>query len=310
MSQGMAETAVPLLFMMSGYFFFLGYGGAITEYKKKLNSRVKTLLIPFLFWNIFTLFLLALAQSIPATQIYFSGNVTPISQYGLPDYFNAIFGINRLPISAQFWFVRDLMAMVLLVPIIQIILKVMPKLFLLIVFYIWFFRPSWFFSIWPVNVPTIIAIAFFCAGAYFANSNISLFALDRFGKEILSFYVIILLVDVYTKGYSFNYYLHNACVLFGVASALFISKIIVRFRKTKTFLLGAGGCSFFVFAVHEPLQSIFRKIIYRYLMPTSDVVILTLYFLIPSLVITLSIFLYVGMKSVTPRFLSIIAGGR
>lgn len=34
-SQGIARTAVPLFFLLSGYFFFLGFTFSIENYKKK-----------------------------------------------------------------------------------------------------------------------------------------------------------------------------------------------------------------------------------------------------------------------------------
>ena len=303
-SQGIARPAVPLFFLVSGYFFFLGFSWSIANYKKKLNSRIKTLLIPFLFWNVFTLLLFALAQYIPATQVYFSGKNDPISTFGVYDFFNAIIGIDRPPISYQFWFIRDLIVMVLLTPVVNLAIRGIPKFFLAGIFVLWFF------NLWPLYMPSVVAFTFFYAGAYFASSNTSLFALDRFGIAILSSYSVILLIDTLTKGYEFNIYIHNTGVLLGVASALFLSKIIVRTDKLKRALLWAGSCSFFVFAVHEPLLTVVKKSIYKVLVPNSDAMVLALYVFIPAFVIVLSILLYVSMRFIAPRFLSVISGGR
>ena len=116
-SQGIARVAVPLFFLMSGYLFFLGFQWSIGAYKEKLISRVNSLLVPFIFWNVLTLFLVFVAQSIPATQNYFSGNNPMISTFSAYDYINALLGIDRNPISYQFWFIRDLMFLIILVPV-------------------------------------------------------------------------------------------------------------------------------------------------------------------------------------------------
>lgn len=303
-SQGISRIAVPLFFLMSGYFFFLGFSWSIKNYMKKIQARVKTLLVPFLFWNIFTLSLLALAQDIPAIQVYLSGKKDLISTFGTYQYLNAIFGIDRSPISYQFWFIRDLMVIILLTPAIYLIIRRIPKIFLAGIFLLWFF------DIWLIYVPSVAAIAFFYAGAYFACSNISLFALDRFGSAIISSYSAVLLIDTFSKGYEFNNYIHRTGVLLGVASALYISKAIVRMDKAKIALLWAGGCSFFVFAMHEPLLTIVKKITYDIVLPNSDLNIVSLYLAIPVLIIFTSILLYVAMKSVSPRFLSMVSGGR
>ncbi len=303
-SQGLARIAVPLFFLISGYFFFLGFTFSVENYRKKICSRVKTLLIPFLFWNITTLLLLSLAQYIPATQVFFSGRNAPIATFGIFDYFNAIFGINKLPISYQFWFIRDLMVMVLFTPAIYLFLSKAPKVLLLVFFSIWFL------NIWPIYIPSAPAFVFFYAGAYFAHSNTNLFSLDRFGSLILPVYLVTLLIDTVTKDYIFNSYIHSIGILLGISSTLYITKAIVETTYLKKFLLWASGCSFFVFAVHEPLLTVARKISYEVLQPINDMSVLSLYFLTPTFVIVFSVIFYMCMKSIMPNFLSVISGGR
>ncbi len=303
-SQGIARVAVPLFFLMSGYFFFLEFSFSVENYRKKVKSRLKTLLIPFLFWNIATLFLIGLAQYLPATQPFFSGENAPISTFDMFDYVNAIFGIDSHPISYQFWFIRDLMVMVLVAPAIYLLINKAPKVFLLALLLLWLL------NVWPIYIPSAAAFAFFYAGAYFAHSNTSLFALDQFGPSILSTYLAVLLIDTTTKNHIFNNYIHNIGILLGVSSALYVTKAIAESTYLKKFLLWASGCSFFVFAVHEPLLTVIRKLSYKVLQPSNDLTVLLLYFFIPVFVIICSVLLYISMKSITPKFLSGISGGR
>ncbi len=303
-SKGVAHVAVPLFFLMSGYFFFLGFSWSIENYRNKLHSRLRTLLVPFLFWNVTILLLLALAQYIPATQIFFSGENALISSFGIYEYVNAIFGLDSFPIAYQFWFIRDLMVMVLLTPLIQLILKRRPEVFFAAIFLLWFF------DYWPIYVPSVEAFLFFYVGAYFAYSSVSLFVFDRFGSAILSSYLVVLLIDTLSKEYDFNIYIHKVGLLLGVISALYISKVIVGKERIKNALIWAGGCSFFVFATHEPLLKVLKKVIYKTVSPNSDMVVLFLYIVIPIIVIVLSILLYLAVKKVAPKVLSAITGGR
>jgi surface polysaccharide O-acyltransferase-like enzyme len=303
-SQGVARIAVPLFFLMSGYFFFLGFAGSLAEYRKKFRARIQTLLIPFLFWNVAALLAFALVQALPATQGLFSEQTQPVAAFGFYDYLNAILGIDRFPISYQFWFIRDLMVMVLLTPVLWLVIRTLPNVFF------WLVLGLWYFDVWPVYVPSVVAVAFFYAGAYFACSNISLFALDRFGIPILCSYSAILLMDVLIKAHGLNNYIHNAGLLLGVVSALVISKQLVKRDTLKKSLLWAGSCSFFVFAVHEPLLTILKKVAYMVFAPDSDGTILALYFSIPVVVIVAAMLIYVGMKWVAPGFLRVISGGR
>lgn len=303
-SQGIARVAVPLFFLMSGYFFFLGFSFSVNNYKTKVKSRLSTLLIPFLFWNILTLCLIALAQYLPATQSFFSGKNAQISTFGIYDYFNVLFGIDRSPISYQFWFIRDLMVMILIAPAIYLFLNKASKVVLFTIFTLWFL------NVWPIFIPSAAAFAFFYAGAYFAHSNTNIFALDRFGPLILLLYLVTLLIDTSTKGYVFNEYIHHAGILLGIGSALFVTNAVVKTAYLKKALMWASGCSFFVFAVHEPLLTVMRKISYKMLQPNNDLLVLSLYLIIPFFVIALSMLAYMAIKSIAPKFLSVISGGR
>ena len=118
-SLGVACTAVPLLFLISGYLFFASRPLTAVSFVAKLKSRSHTLLVPFLVWNIATLICLAIAQAAPATQVFFSGNSLAVDRFTFSDFFNAIWGIGRPPISYQFWFIRDLMLLVLIAPCIE-----------------------------------------------------------------------------------------------------------------------------------------------------------------------------------------------
>ena len=303
-SQGFARTAVPLFFLISGYLFFAGFAWSLKNYRKKIYSRVKTLLVPFLFWNVFTLILFVIGQNHPEIQGYFSGNKEPISTYGVYDYFNAVLGIERLPISYQFWFIRDLIIMVLLAPLMYVIIKNMPHLFFVGIFVLWFI------DCWPLYIPNVEAVAFFYAGAYFAKTNGSLYSLDRYGIVVMTSYFGVLLLDALTKLYEYNIYIHKTGVLIGVLYLLVLSKTLAEMRRVRVVLLWAGGCSFFVFCVHEPLLMIVKKITYKLLSPNSDIVLFGLYIFVPILVIFISIIIYINMKIITPRLLHVISGGR
>lgn len=54
-SQGITRIAVPLFFAISGYLFFLNLSGTWSEFKEKYRKRIKTLLLPYLFWSLWSL---------------------------------------------------------------------------------------------------------------------------------------------------------------------------------------------------------------------------------------------------------------
>ena len=301
-SKGVSGIAVPTFFMISGYLFCAGFVYSKENYICKLKSRIRTLLVPFLFWNITTLLLITLGQTLSVTQNYFSGKNPLIVSLSGFDYIQVIFGIGRNPISYQFWFIRDLMVLVLLFPIIQYLIRKIPSVFLIILL------SYWFLGFWPIYVPSEEATLFFSIGCFLGITGRNLFFLDQYGKVISIAYAVVLIIEtVSMPGYS---YLHKFGCFLGVFSALFLTKAAVKSETIKTPILALGSASFFVYAAHEPLLSTVRKIAYKIIQPNSDYLILALYFVIPTLVIVILIATYYVLLAYFTKFTHIITGGR
>jgi surface polysaccharide O-acyltransferase-like enzyme len=248
-SQEFARVAVPLFYLISGYLFFLGFEWSLDNYKRKVFSRVNTLLIPYVFWNVLTLLIMLTVQTLPATQEFLSGTNRPILSYGLYDYLKDIFGIGQPPIADHFWFVRDLMIMVLFVPLIQVFLRFIPRIFIILIGILWFF--DW----WAIDIPAAPAVMFFCLGAFLAVAKQNIFKYDRFGKIFFLSYAIVLAADFYTKGVRLNGYIHQVGILLGILSALYATKLIAQNKPLRSFLLWAASGSFFVYAAHQRICS-------------------------------------------------------
>ena len=123
---------MPLFFLMSGYLFFATFHWSERTYMRKvMGRRLRSLLIPFLFWNILVLAFMAIVQAIPSIQPYFTGTGKKIYEFGAYDYLSALFGLQGYPIAYHFWFIRDLMLLVLLAPVIAVIVRFVPIPFFL-----------------------------------------------------------------------------------------------------------------------------------------------------------------------------------
>lgn len=305
-SQGLARVSVPLFFLMSGYLFFLGFNWTLEKYKHKMKSRVKTLVIPFIFWNLATMLMLLVAQSIPATSVFFSGSNQNIATYTVFDFLNSLLGVNKFPISYQFWFIRDLFVMVCIAPLISALFlkRNISSIILACLFVLWFF------NLWPIYIPSIAAIFFFYLGAYLSNREFNIFALDNYGKIIAISYLGLLIVDTLTKGSLYNSYIHNAGIIFGIVTALYLSKCAINNNLVKRALLNLSGYGFFVFAIHEPALTVLKKIIYKFAEPSSDLAVTAFYLLIPTTIILFSLATYQVINKIMPKALSIVSGGR
>lgn len=305
LSNGLARTAVPLFFLMSGYLFFYGLEWTAENYFQKLRSRAKSLLLPFLFWNILMLLAMAIAQSVPALSTFFSGRfILPIADYDWFDYPMSIFGIGRPPISYQFWFIRDLMLLVVATPLIHLVNRRAPALVIALL------ACLWLLGIGLKFIPSTEAILFFCIGSYLGGQRINLMALDRYGAKITWLYAILLVFTAMSSSAWYHAYMYRTSIMFGVVSMLYLTKLAVLNDGLRNKLLLLGTASFFVYAAHEPALTIIRKLAYKSLRPESAGMILGLYFCVPLLLIAILVTTYFILRRLAPKFTGAIVGGR
>jgi len=267
-------------------------------------TRLRSLLIPFLFWNLAALAFFALAQAIPSIQPYFTGLGKKIAQYGAFDYLNALLGLKGYPIAYHFWFIRDLMLLVLLAPLLAVIVRFVPIPFFIVVYL------CWVTDTWPVAMPGAVGVLFFSAGALCGIKGENLFAFDRFAKPIYGLYVPMLVADVIWYHAWFNVYLHRTGLIVGVLAALCVTKPILAWPRLRDALITLGGASFFVYAAHEPLLGIVRLLAFRFIPLDGAYTMLTLYLTIPVLVMALLVGCHRFLARFCPGPLGLITGGR
>ena len=117
-SQTLVKVAVPVFFIMSGYLFFANVDKwDITTYKKKILRRIKTLLIPYLIWNLLMAVKLK-TFSMSIFWAYWDPTGKQIDWFGHEQLMTA-------PANMPLWFLRDLMVVSLLTPIIYILIRKM-----------------------------------------------------------------------------------------------------------------------------------------------------------------------------------------
>lgn len=127
-------VAVPVFFIISGYFFFYNVKEFNSDvYVTKLKKRGRTLLIPYLLWNLLPVFMIIGGNLF---SIIFRGksfDALCSFFYGLWD--DGLWHIwwdktsGTMPFDSPLWYVRDLMIVVCLSPIIYWLIKRIGLLF-------------------------------------------------------------------------------------------------------------------------------------------------------------------------------------
>lgn len=310
-SRVFAASSVPLFFIISGFLYFKNFSFSFESYTAKMKSRIRSLIIPYILWNLFSILVYVTIQSIPLFDPFFSGNTMKITDYNLYDFLNAFLGFEitpNSPVAYQFWFIRDLLILNFLSPIILIGIRYLKSFFILCLFPLWFLWPE--FKYFNVNYS---AIFFYSAGAFISYFSINLNS-KVFKTSLFSiFYLILALCDAHflIKGSCFSDYYHRVVILFGVLAVWQLSGCLLKKDMLKKVLTVAPGSVFFLFAVHEPfLLTGIRKISFRLIEPQHFIPVTILYFCIPSLVIIISLVIDTLLIKKMPCFYSIITGRR
>jgi surface polysaccharide O-acyltransferase-like enzyme len=285
-SEVLGRVAVPLFFLVSGFLFFQNIDGLTKQsYLQKLKSRGRTLLIPYLFWNI-TAFLIHYA-------------VLRIDALGISTHKS---------LALHFWFIRDLMIMIVLTPIVYFYIKKAKAYGVLLLGVLWFF--SWWWVFIGGHGLSITATFFFAAGAWFGINKRNLIDdMSKVKRWSLILYPLLVVADLLTKKYTCNIYVHHTGIIVGIACWINLAAYLLKTGTVKVNCFLASS-SFFIFATHNFLVPAIKRVFYVALKPESDLLITALYFTIALIVIFITLGLYYLSKRFMPKFTSLITGGR
>jgi len=262
LSHVLTHIAVPTFYLISGYLFFINFQKWSWEgYKKKLNSRIKTLLVPYLLWNVIP-FLLAVLAMLVAVSI--KGKPMEVVETYIADKNWHIFydcyewGTTRInwlgenlrmtgPYDYPLWFLRDLIVVIMMSPIIYYAIKksglfIIGILFVAYISRIWTLLPGFH----------ITALFYFSTGAYFALNKINIihFA-DKYSRLFVTICFILCVATTIYDGENtlIGQNIYPLFVCTGVFTAFYVaSRCIIKYNIRPNKLL-VSSC-FFVYAIH------------------------------------------------------------
>lgn len=309
LSQVLARVAVPSFFMISGFLLCASQPVGWTAWCAKFRSRIRTLLIPFCFWNLIVLLLYVGGQAFEPTRQFFSGRFLPLGQATAWDYANALFGFSGTPIDVPLWFVRDLLLLVVSTPVVAMLAKrcAIPTLVVLMIQWLGLFPTSW-------RIPLVSpeAILFFTIGVTFAYRMPGI-ELPRVKVVALIpiVYLTLCLVETFleTAEPLHRPWLHQANILLGIVAAFVISGSIPPESRVGEILKTLAPTAFFLFAVHSPILSFVRKILFFAFRPQDPTRQFFWLFCVASLVtISFCLAVFFTLLRCYPAFLQLTAG--
>lgn len=307
------EVCVPLFFFISGFLFFYKTAGFSTEiYLQKLKNRVRSLLVPYIFWNLLVIIFLLLAQTFLSGSLV-SGRNKLILDYSLMDWLWSFWDTSKvnphlnksLPINSPFWFIRDLMVVVLFSPVVYFLIKKLGTYAVIILGLLWVCNP--FFYLPGLST---VSFFFFTAGAYFSiNTKNFVVSMRPMLGIVVPLYVLLVVAQLFFLGQSWWADLYCAGIIVGLVTVVSVSAHFIDQERwaTNAFL---ANSSFFIFAYHRLPLVFVIKFLFKVLRPQSEVLLLFLYFACPIIIIVLGLLVYSLLKQFWPRFTAIISGGR
>ena len=298
-------------FFISGFLFFKEGTFDFALYKKKLKSRIHTVLIPYLLWNIIYFFILGIMQLIkPDTLVILHKH---IADFRWQDYLWIFWDISQITgladdqracLVGAFWFLQCLFVLFLLSPIIYYIIRYLRHFTLLIIGVLYFtdFIPE---------MPGIQcnAIVYYMLGVYFSLMSIDFIT---FLKRIPIQTHIVLMIAAVLISYwlNDNDTIYNITDLFLQTAVFAITAYMIenhRWLESKYLVSSV----FFVFAVHR-LFSASLMTVSTYLVPSigNDYCLYLYYLLMVILTLIASLAVYQFSIRFLPSVTNVLNGRR
>lgn len=307
--EGLCRLAVPCFFFISGFLFF----SKLEEkwdwgiWRDKMGKRVKTLLIPYLLWNIiaffaFWLYALATGEQVSLAQEF-------MNRGGIKMFWSVTGGIpigsQAYPVDGPLWFIRDLIFYIILTPLVFIFVR-WTKIYGLLVLALAYLA---------VNKLVPEGFLFFVTGSFFRleQKNIveTLYPARRwlYVGALLSLAGLVLIqygsdADFWKKSIKYLF------LLSGIGTSLCGTASLLAAGRTHVIPFLAGS-SFFIFAAHEVLilQQVATPLV-RFLLPQAPFWDCLAFFVVPALTVAICLGLLAVMQRLLPRFTGLLTGNR
>ena len=298
----LGETGVPSFFFISGFLFFVSR----KSYIAKLQSRFHSLFIPYILWNILLLLFYVFAYALGFPQEI---NGKDIAKYTLIDYLRLFWDRgsydngNFVPLLCPLWYIRNLIIMSIISPLLYNLILYTRKLFLIIIAAWWMVTPH--------NAFIPQTILFFSLGAYFAIQNLN--PLDMAYKKrwlVLTLFSVFAIGDILSHVYintPINLQIHRISLIFNIPALLLLGDWCIRHGYTSKWLPNAA---FIVFCVHYPIVVALRKFCIVQYSDASDIIHIMLYFACVAISTLLSLSIYQMLNRYFPKIKNVLSGNR
>lgn len=294
-----SQSCVPCYFIISGYLFFYNINEfGISDYKKKIKTRINSLLVPYIIWNIIAI--------VPFCIYHSNGQINELLNNKEYISLLRIFwdnGSGFFPLNYPLWYLRDLIVIILCSPIVYFcvkMIKVYFLLFLILTYLTGIYNGGPGFS--------ITTILFFSIGAYMGIYKFDFISIIK--KMFIPLSIVwIGLFCVYLIDLSNYAFIKN---LFHIIWAFYFFSLfsLIKNGYTLKLLKSLSQSSFFAYATHALLIAGYCGGIIAKIFANSNYSIFMKAIWGPILTLLVCHIIYLLMKRFVPKILNILIGNR
>ena len=298
----MGETGVPAYFFISGLLLFY----SPKTYVQRIKSRVKTLLVPYIFFNGLILCGYIVLLIVGRPPFILGKN---LEDYSFIDYLRAFWDRgawdngNGSPVLCPFWYIRNLMMLVLISPLLYYVIRYTKLLLPIVAGLFWINAHD--------SAYTLQSLTMFSLGAYYPickKDPIDLF--NRFKAFFISaflFFAIIDILHLYIDMRMLALPFHRLSL---IANTYFAIGILGEYMyRHHLYSRSLSKSAFFVFCIHYPFTLLLRPL-FSCLNMYPDIVLIIAYFVSVFCVAVCSVLIYKLLSCWMPTFLNIVTGNR
>ena len=292
---GLCRVANSLFFTISGYLFARNIN-SLGEVFQKQRKRIRTLLLPYILWNLIFVGWYVILEYTPGVS-HFNNSSGILNHFLGHSVWGCLNNVFLVPAAFQLWFLRDLLGMLMLAPLLYYLAK--NHVFLTV------FLALGMTFVWG-------SVTYFWLGLLFGAQRWDIENYPRHFIYVLLAFLLYLGHAVYIGlGYESTRLVGMLVNLLGIFLVWTLYDVLARGRC----LANSGiwkyicGYSFFIYCFHEPAFNIIKKLA-LVIFGVSEPVLILFYFVNPWLMVFMAIGVAKLMQRWVPRVYTILTGGR
>ena len=297
---------VPTFFAISGFlFFWKDERFNLKVYANKIQKRFITLIIPYLIANTFMIFCYA------AMHLFTPHLINPdnfnVLKFSFKELLQAYWSIDGFPICYPLWYIRNLIVIVIISPVLYLMLK-LPQYakwgMLILIGFIYHYY----------SISFCMGLFYFYLGALLSqkdteNKIIEIIDSKRILISICIVSALLMFVAIYFNYTDVNVSLWKPIQRFsGFVFTLFI---FILFTKKYGQVGGKiFSSSFFIYLYHAFPILVLRELLIMVINPTSTIMWIITYISLILITIFILVSAFIILNKYLPSFTAIITGGR